>query len=154
MLKYILAAAAVLLTAGAAWACPSWQSGYGYATFNFSTTQLARPHSTNIVAGGDVDLSRCSGGWRGYTISSPDVTVYYNRNTSGRALEFRTRGSGCDTVLVVNDANGNWYYNDDGGSGLNARIRLSNAPGGEYDVWVGTYGPSTCRTELVFETWR
>lgn len=153
MLKYTIAAAAVLLSAGAAWACPSWQAGPGDA-FSFSTTQLATPHRTYVVAGGNNNLSRCANGWWGYAITSPDVTVNYARNTNGRALEFRTQGSGCDTVLLVNDAYGNWYFDDDGGSGLNARIRLSNAAGGQYDVWVGTFGPSNCSTELVFETWR
>lgn len=144
--------AMIVLPTEEAWACPNY--AYNGSIYNFSATQLSSPYAINITAGGNINLSSCVGGWYGYTIERPDVTINYNRNANNRALEFRTLNSGCDTILVVNDANGNWYYDDDSGTGTNARIRLANASGGVYDVWVGTYSSATCSTQLVVETWR
>ncbi len=47
--------------------------------------------------------------------------------------------AGSDTTLVVNDANGNWYCDDDGGNGLNPLVTLVNLASGRYDIWVGSY---------------
>lgn len=152
MLMVAVASVAMWLGfAAIAAACPYITTGIqGYSV---NTTQLARPAYIDVVAGGNNNLSSCSAPGHGYVISQPDFSIYYDRNTNGRALEFRTSGN-CDTVLLVNAATASWYFDDDGGNGLNGRIRLSNAPGGRYDVWVGTYGPGTCRTQLVVETFR
>lgn len=155
MIKHILAACAALLalaaTTAIASACP--MISQGHQTMRHSATQLWSPVSYRIVAGGDIDLTRCRNvprSARGYVIRNPDFSLYYDRNAN-YALEFRTTGN-CDTVLLVNTGAGNYYFDDDDGGGYNARIRLNRPSAGRYDIWVGTYGPSTCNTNLILET--
>jgi hypothetical protein len=60
-------------------------------------------------------------------------------STSGAsALTFIIQ-SNVDTVLLVNDPFGNWYFDDDGGVDLGAQLRIAKAPAGQYDVWIGSY---------------
>jgi len=149
----VVAAAALWLgLAAAAQACPVITTGV--QSYSASASELARPAGINLVAGGNYNLGNCyNAPGHGYVISQPDISLYYNRDVSGRALEIRTAGN-CDTVLLVNTGAANWYFDDDDGNGLNARIRLSSPSAGRYDIWVGTYGASTCNTQLVFETFR
>jgi hypothetical protein len=74
----------------------------------------------------------------------------YDAQSRGRALEFRVQGT-CDTVLLVNGATAQWYFNDDD-NGSDPRIRIANAPSGQYDIWVGTFGTQTCNAQLIVES--
>jgi len=130
-------------------ACPDYSvSGYGLS-YTAETAYL--PQSTSVVAGGDIDLSACgSVPGMGYIVQNPDFTMQYNDLGMGRALEIRVDAA-CDTVLLVNGADGQWYFNDDT-AGLNPAIRLSGAPSGQYDIWVGTLGADTCEAVMTVET--
>jgi hypothetical protein len=133
-------------------ACPGVNDGG--AKLRFTSTQLARPHATAVVAGGSIDIGYCAEvPGVGYVAHDPDFNVYYDRNDPNRDLEFRTE-SNCDTVLLVNTGDGNWFYDDDGASNGNARIRLAGPSAGRYDVWVGTYGEATCNARLIVESFR
>lgn len=46
---------------------------------------------------------------------------------------------GSDMMFVVNDLNGNWFCNDDGGEGFNLLFCFDNLFFGCYDIWVGVY---------------
>lgn len=130
-------------------ACPDW-SLQG-SQLSYGSDQLWTPQSVGVTAGGNVNLGNCPNvPGHGYIIQGPDFDLDFFENNAGRDLEFRVQGS-CDTVLLVNDASGNWHFNDDS-SGVDPRIRVSRAPAGAYDIWVGTYGPSTCSSTLVMET--
>ena len=59
--------------------------------------------------------------------------------------------SECDTVLVVNDPNEKWHFDDDSGSDEEL-IKIANAPSGVYDIWIGVYEAGSCDTKLFFET--
>ena len=69
----------------------------------------------DVVAGGTENLERCNirtgTGERavGWVAPAPDFEMYF---TGGNySLEFRVVGDpGCDTVLLVNTANSNWYF--------------------------------------------
>ena len=133
----------------AAFACPDGSlSGAG---LSYSSDAAYTPRAHGVIAGGSADLSRCPMPGTGYVAVAPDFELMFTGNGMGRALEFRAE-AGCDTVLLVNDANGNWHFNDDDGSSTNSRIRINRASEGLYDIWVGTFGPSTCQANLIVET--
>lgn len=109
------------------------------------------PQTMPIVAGGGLDLSQCgSVPGNGYIVPESDFTVAYDALGMGRALEMRVNGT-CDTVLLVNAADGQWHFSDDA-DGMNPRLRIENARSGQYDVWVGTFGPETCDATITFES--
>ena len=143
---------AALIAGGAATsaaACPDWSlSG---APVAFSADEMWVPQSLPVVAGGNVDLSTCPIEGHGWVITAPDFDLTVTDNSAARELEFRVEAD-CDTVLLVNDANGAWHFNDDDGDSLTSRIRLTTAPAGAYDIWVGTFNPASCQAMLVLET--
>lgn len=130
-------------------ACPEWSQQGTQLTYD--AEQLWVPQSHSVVAGGSDNLSTCPQPGTGYVATRPDFDLNYIDLGMGRDLEFRVNAS-CDSVLLVNDARGQWHFDDDGGDGLNSRLRIPNAPGGAYDIWVGTYGPATCQATLTLET--
>ena len=130
--------------------CPNYQ--LNGAQYSVDANGLWSPASYGVTAGGNVNLGACgSVPGSGWITQGPDFTFSYNALGMGRDLEFRVQGS-CDTVLLVNDAGARWHYSDDADGSTNPRIRLSNASSGVYDVWVGTFGSSTCSATLVAET--
>ena len=134
---------------GAAWACPD-QSLYG-EEYTFSSDDLWNERRLSVTAGGNIDLSGCYNvPGTGYVIENPDFTISYNR-TQNYNLRFRTQ-AGCDTILLINDANNQWYWDDDSAGGTNAEVWVNNAAGGYIDVWIGTYGSSTCDAQLLIES--
>lgn len=151
-MKKILAALAILVgTAGVAAACPAWQNSgvqSGYTTGQ----DLYSPNSYSVVAGGSESLRGCGWNNTGYVISRPDFEFQIDGLHQYGRLEIRAIGQ-CDTVLLVNDAQGNWYFDDDSYGNLNPAINLYRPASGVYDIWVGTYGPNTCNATLQMETW-
>ncbi|HPD94027.1 MAG: hypothetical protein H6900_06525 [Rhodobacter sp.] len=151
-LRLIPMALAALGTSGgiaAAQSCPDWSlTG---AQIAYSTADLAMPRSHPVVAGGNVDLSQCGlDGW-GYVVTQPDFDLTVTDNSGHNDLEIRVNAA-CDTVLLVNDANGQWHFNDDT-NGVNPAVRLTDAPAGAYDVWVGTFGTQTCQAALELQSY-
>jgi hypothetical protein len=57
--------------------------------------------------------------------------------------------------MLVRTPDGQWHYDDDFNGNLNPRINLTNtvALNGRVDVWVGTYGGTTCPATIELETW-
>ena len=148
--KTFLAAVVVLTPAlAAADTCPSFANSG--AELTLSSDDVWVPQSTDLIAGGDLDLSACADvpGY-GHVIENPDFTLQYDALTHGRALEFRVVGE-CDTVLLINSAIGEWHFNDDDDE-LNPRINLADAPSGQYDIWVGTLGEEYCGAALEIES--
>ena len=105
----------------------------------------------NVIAGGNIDLGACSQvPGHGTIIEGPDFTM--NLMISGQSvydLDLSTTGADCDTVLLAQDAAGQWYYNDDDGGDLTSRLSIPSVAAGEIDIWVGTFGAATCQTTLV-----
>ena len=131
-------------------ACPDFtQDG---VSISYTSDQLYSPKSHKVVAGGNVDLGSC---WAlpgyGYVMTAPDFTLNFSNNAVGRALEFRL-DTDCDSILLVNDANGIWHYDDDSNGLLDAKLRLSKAANGIYDIWVGTRFAGNCNATLILET--
>lgn len=141
----------------AAAACPDYTL-WGDQQFETTAADLYTPKAVSLVAGGDVDVSRCgirarnwNGQLVGYVITQPDISLTVRR-LDGYQIEFRTV-SNCDTVLLINTAAANWYFDDDDNGGGGAKIRLTRPAGdGIYDIWVGTYGQGNCDAQLIVET--
>lgn len=135
----------------AAQACPSYSQS-AVTTLSYTSNQLWTPRRHSVTAGGSLDLRRCGRvPGVGYVIQRPDFSLHFNAGNRNRALEFRVQGR-CDTILLINDSHGRWHFADDADGSVNPRLRLPRASGGRYDIWVGTYGPSTCRATLTIET--
>jgi protease YdgD len=136
------AAAICLLTVSpsAQMQCPA----VGQAAKEFSLREgfMPDPNTHSVTAGGDIDLGRCAGvPGKGWVTRLPDFVVQYRTNSGGLSNETLTFmiESSADTVLLINDPNERWHFNDDGGGGLNAKISFPRAKPGRYDIWVGSY---------------
>lgn len=134
------------------YACP--QVSENGTELQYSAADLWDSKSFKVTAGGGQDLEDCYfDGLRniaGFVAISPDFELYYD-GSKGFELSF-TVVSACDSILLINTANENWYYDDDDAGNGDAKIRLSRPSEGWYDVWVGTFSPSTCDARLILET--
>lgn len=149
LVKSALAVAFALALPTAALACPSYATSG--APLSYTSDSAYTAQGNYVVAGGSVDLGACASvPGTGWIVEFPDFTMQYDAQNMGRALELRVEGA-CDTVLLVNGANGEWMFNDDA-SGSDPAIRIEGAPSGQYDIWVGTFEPGTCEATLVVET--
>ncbi|MEM6900163.1 MAG: hypothetical protein AAF583_10370 [Pseudomonadota bacterium] len=131
--------------------CPNY--GLSGDEHTFSGDDLYGGQSLDVYAGGDIDLGACNDlPGTGNVIEAPDFTITYEE-TQDYDLRFRTEAeSDCDTVLLVNDSTGEWYFDDDSGEGSNAELTLESAAGGLIDVWVGTYDNDYCSANLLIDT--
>lgn len=151
MKKIFAAAFALMATSGIAAACPAWQND-GVQTGYTTGQDLYSPNSYSVTAGGSQNLRNCGFNHSGYVISRPDFEFRIDGLEQYGRLEIRAIGS-CDTVLLVNDASGTWYFDDDSYGNLNPAVNLYGARSGTYDIWVGTYNQSLCNATLQMETW-
>ncbi len=96
------------------------------------------PYRVDIVSGGAYRASDVRSGCAGWVSAAPDFELRY---TAGSSLPLiLSAASGSDTTILVNDPNGNWHCNDDGGnSGLNPALTFHNPASGTYDIWIGSY---------------
>lgn len=96
------------------------------------------PYRVNIVSGGNIQASQARSGCAGWVSAAPDFELHY---TAGSSLPLiLSAASSSDTTILVNDPNGNWHCNDDGGNaGLNPALTFHNPGSGTYDIWIGSY---------------
>lgn len=119
----------------------SLQIGGGSANFGVHALNggfMPDPRAISVVSGGNLDVSAMGlgPGCRGYATARPDAILRYS-NPAG-FLRFFVRAGG-DTTLVVNAGDGRWHCDDDSGGSLNPMVDIAGPPGGQYDVWVGSY---------------
>lgn len=97
------------------------------------------PYTHAITAGGDIGASSVNQQCSGYIARAPDFRVNWTAGSGSLPLIFSVASS-ADTTLVINDAQGNWLCDDDGGvNGMNPAITIQHPPSGQYDIWVGSY---------------
>ncbi len=149
--RCLVLAGIMSVTGAAAQACPDYSlSG---ATFYRTGADLWVPERLRVVAGGESNLDVCPlrqiGTRTGWTARRPDFTMHLSE-ASAYMIDFAVE-SRCDTVLLVNTGNGNWFYNDDA-LGRDAGITLNQPSEGWYDIWVGTFDGSMCDAILNIET--
>jgi len=151
-MRIILAMVVLALSSLAAAACP--EVSQGGTEIRYTAAEIYQAKSFDVVAGGSQNLSKCNfpglGTRTGYVATAPDFELYYSR-TGGYALEIRII-SECDSVLLINTANGNWYYDDDDAGAGDAKIRLGSPSEGWYDIWIGTYNASSCDARMILES--
>lgn len=141
-----------LLAASAGLACPSPAADGG--SLHLGSTELARPHTADAIAGGGFDLAACGDvPGAGHVAGHPAFNVYLARAEPRRDLKFRTQAT-CDTVLLIHTGARRWLFDDDSAGGENAAVRLRAPAEGRYDIWIGTFGPAACRARLIVETVR
>lgn len=114
-----------------------WSAQPTYETVNLARGFMPDPWSRTLTAGGgtEVEISGCS---FGYVANAPDVDLQYE-STGGATLYIYVR-SDDDTTLLINMPDGSWRCDDDDFGNRNPIVIIPNAPGGLYDIWVGTYG--------------
>jgi hypothetical protein len=115
-----------------------------YGTINNLVTTHTDTIAVRVMAGGDIDARRLGGNCVGMIANPPDVRLNYR---AGRSALVITARSFADTTLIVNLPNGQWLCNDDL-EGLNPGLVLNDAPSGQYDIWVGTFGRERAAAEL------
>ncbi|MGP9819021.1 hypothetical protein ACTZWW_03310 [Salinarimonas sp. NSM] len=140
-----LAAAATLVLATPVGAQEVWRDP-AYGRHDLRAGFTPDPYTIEVVAGGSNDASDLGGACTGSIATAPDLRLYYVAGTL--PLTITTR-AGEDTTLVVNGPDKEWYCNDDGGGGVDARVRFDRPQSGRYDIWVGQYdGGMDVRTRV------
>lgn len=100
------------------------------------------PQALEMQAGGDIDVSAYLGGeCAGFVTAQPDLEVAYTGAVGINWLRFYfvADDAAADTVMVINDPNGDWWCADDSYSTFNPTVDFDSAPDGIYDIWVGAY---------------
>ena len=146
MLAKAVTCSAVVLAASAqiAAACPSYNNPTVFGTASLAAGFLPDPIGFDLTAGGTVDLSGCTGGdWSGFVVTRPDFRLLYSGTSPTGQLTFALEArSDVDTVLLINAPDGTWHYNDDYRNTDSAIVFVNPLPG-QYDVWTGSYAPSS-----------
>jgi len=102
------------------------------------------PKALEVSAGGDIDASAYLGSeCPGFVTAAPDLEITWTGSGGGLRFYFVAATAGDDTVLIINDPNGDWYCGDDSYEGFNPTIDFATAPDGVYDIWVGSYVADT-----------
>jgi hypothetical protein len=146
MKSFVWVAAAALCFSAPAFAQVNVnQSGaYGQVTLNSGFTP--DPHDVELTAGGGVDASTVDGDCVGHIAERADFTLRYRQ--AGDLPLIISATSDADTTLAIRAPDGQWYCDDDGGSGLNPAVRFDDPSNGRYQIWVGTYGADTAPAVL------
>lgn len=141
----------VFLAVGVSVFSQDWTADPTYGELFLEEYFTPDPTVLEILAGGNVDLSRSlvSGLPRsvtGFVAQAPNLDFYYATSGNMR-LTIRVRGYGEDTVLLINDPEGRWYFNDDSpdfedGDWLDPSITFNRPIPGLYSIWVGTFSES------------
>lgn len=134
-----LAFTAALATAPAAMACPDYNLPSSFGSIVLYENFQPDPYVRNITAGGRYSLAGCFGSnqYTGSVAAKPDFDFQYS--TSGTYNLTITVQSGYDTMLLVNDPNGQWWFDDDSGGNGNPMITFTAPLSGVYDIWIGSY---------------
>jgi hypothetical protein len=122
-----------------------------FGTVNLRAGFVPDPHVVTLRPGGSINLSQVRKtigiSARGFVSSAPDVDLNYV--AGDHTLTFKVEGGNVDTVLLINDPQGRWYFNDDT-NGRDPLISFQNPTSGQYNIWVGTYGSeSSGRVRLL-----
>lgn len=114
--------------------------------------QLLQPQAYMAQIAGENDISTCPDidGY-GMMTQAPSFTLTLSQ-MAGYAFTAETFAD-CDAVMAINDANGQWHFNDDGPNGLQPQLILEGAQAeGRVDIWVGSFGGESCQGTIVFKT--
>jgi protease YdgD len=146
MLRPIAAAGLALSVAAAA--LPAQAQDFTlpptFGVFSIDSGFLPDPNWVSLLAGGntrgeftdEATGSTCAG----YFAEAPDFRIFFSPG-EGDTLSFYVEAR-ADTVLLINAPDGAWHCNDDS-SGLDPALTFDAPLEGQYDIWVGTYSPTS-----------
>jgi hypothetical protein len=117
-----------------------------YGNVRLNTGFQPDPYQVNITSGGYFRASSVRSGCAGWVAAAPDYQLTYS---AGSLPLIFSAASNSDTTLLINDPNGNWYCDDDGGDGLNPEMNFSNPSSGVYDIWIGSYSEGDSATATL-----
>lgn len=73
--------------------------------------------------------------------------TYYDRycfdSSEGETIGIDMVSEEFDTYIHLWGPNGEYYYDDDGGEGVNSRLHLTLPSTGTWEIWAGSYAPAT-----------
>lgn len=136
-LAFAVAVGGSVAVSGAAYACPNYQAQPAFGQIDLNEGFTPDPYYRNIRAGGGYSLRNCGFENDGWVAVAPDFDLYYN--TNGTSPLIIAVESNVDTIILVNDPDGQWWYDDDNGLGEGAKITIARPKSGLYDIWIGTY---------------
>jgi len=120
---------------------PNWRAAPTYGTIDLSAGFTPDPYLRSIAAGGANEVSLGGSECTGYIhAAAPDLDLDYH-NAGQYQLAIYAKAD-TDITLIVNGPDGRWYCSDDY-SGTNPAIIFPNPLSGNYNIWIGTYRPST-----------
>jgi len=115
-----------------------------YAPVTVATGFMPDPQTVTGTSGGTVGVSGTGitaingGSCAGWIANNPDHILNLTTAFSYLRIDAVTTDNG-DTTMVIQDPNGNWWCDDDGGGYPHPRVQGGFQPG-MYRVWVGSYG--------------
>ena len=114
-----------------------WSLPANFGSVSLSGGFTPDPYRVDIISGGSHRASEVRSGCAGWVSAAPDFELSF---TAGSLPLILSANSSSDTTILVNDPNGNWHCNDDGGNaGLNPALTFNNPASGTYDIWIGSY---------------
>ncbi len=131
--------------------CPT--IGLTGPSYDLNGPQLYTPSTFSASAYGSTDISGCGLPGHGWFTPAPQFSFNLSQ-MQGYRLEMQVTAS-CDTVMLVNSADGTWYFDDDSNGNLNPLVNIvgESSLNGRVDVWLGTYNGVSCPASLELETW-
>jgi hypothetical protein len=130
--------------------CPDYEMDG--APLNYDADVLAQGQTTDVMAGGDVDLGQCLDlPGSGFVALSPDFDLALAGAGTGVDLQLSVTAA-CDATVLVNDYAGEWHFADDADGSTNPRLVITGAQDGNYDIWVGTFDTEICDASLTLQT--
>ena len=109
-----------------------------YGTVRLTAGFTPDPNTSDITAGGSVDVSYLGGGCVGFAATAPDVRLSWSGVSDVLRIAFEA-DDGEDTTIIVNAPDGGWVCNDDAGGSVDPMVVLEGPAEGQYDIWVGSY---------------
>jgi hypothetical protein len=96
------------------------------------------PRDIAVQAGGDIDVSRATGGQcYGSVSEAPDVWLDYS---SSEAFDlYVSMVADVDTTLAILGPLGEWHCDDDSAGDLNPGVHISDPQSGRYAVWAARF---------------
>ena len=122
----------------------NWSLPPLYGTIDLASGFRPDPFRVEVTAGGSRNLQ--SVGRMGYVAEAPDFDLNYSGGQYN--LYIFVESQGADTVLLVCDPSGRYFYSDDR-LGTRPAMHFSSPESGLYDIWVGTYGSQTTPATLA-----
>jgi hypothetical protein len=122
---------------GASYQSIDWSLPANFGGVSLNGGFTPDPYRVDIISGGSHRASEVRSGCAGWVSAAPDFELSFSAGSLPLIL---SANSSSDTTILVNDPNGNWHCNDDGGNaGLNPALTFHNPASGTYDIWIGSY---------------